>query len=189
MSLIPCSHVINAIFPVLPDPWKKNLRNYPARNYFHDVRRCIDMDMHMQFRYLHVYVSLRRAAKAQTSMCIPKVSQNLHFCIFKLWRLRLKLRPLGPQHTSAWAFEGGFHVRIQGGSGPDPTPLKNHTNIGYFNNTGPDLLKKSQSYQSYKASLQFWTIFGTPFSLAGRWWPAYSGICFDPLSLQKKCLC
>ena len=41
------------------------------------------------------------------------------------------------------------------GSGP---PLKNHRNIGFLRNTGPDP-EKSQSYQ---ASIQCWAIIGTP---------------------------
>ena len=38
-----------------------------------------------------------------------------------------------------------FHVRIQKGGGtggPDPPPLKNHKNIGFSSNIGPDPLKK-----------------------------------------------
>ena len=42
------------------------------------------------------------------------------------------------------------------GSGP---PLKNHKNIGFISNTGPDPLKKSQRY---KASIQCWAIIGPP---------------------------
>ena len=41
------------------------------------------------------------------------------------------------------------------GSGP---PLKNHKNIGFSSNTGPDPLKN----RSYQASIQCWAIIGTP---------------------------
>ena len=37
------------------------------------------------------------------------------------------------------------HARIQrggGAGGPDPHPLKNHKNIGFLSNSGPDPLKK-----------------------------------------------
>ena len=50
---------------------------------------------------------------------------------------------------------GGLGVRT-----PPPPPLKNQKKkIGFLSNTGPDPLKKSQSYQ---ASIQCWTIIGTP---------------------------
>ena len=39
-----------------------------------------------------------------------------------------------------------------------PPPLKNHKNIGFSSNTGPDPLKN----RSYQASLQCWTIIGMP---------------------------
>ena len=41
------------------------------------------------------------------------------------------------------------------GSGP---PLKNHQNIGFLSNTGPDPLKS----QSYQASIQYCAIIGPP---------------------------
>ena len=43
------------------------------------------------------------------------------------------------------------------GSGPPPT-LKNHKNIGFSRNTGPDPLKN----RSYQASIQCWDIISTP---------------------------
>ena len=118
------------------------------------------MDMHMQFRYLHVYVSLRRAAKAQTSMCIPLVSQNLHFLHIQIMKAQTKTQTTRPAAYIRMSVWGRLSCADPGRqwSRPPPPPLKNHTNIGYFNNTGPDPLKKSQSYQSYKASIQFWTI-------------------------------
>ena len=42
-----------------------------------------------------------------------------------------------------------------GGTGSRP-PLKNHQNIGFPGNTGPDPLKS----QSYQASIQCWAIIG-----------------------------
>ena len=51
-------------------------------------------------------------------------------------------------------FKGGSN----GGRGSGP-PLKNHENIGFLSNTGPDPLKKSQSYQ---ASDECWAIIGPP---------------------------
>ena len=44
-----------------------------------------------------------------------------------------------------------------GDRGPDP-PLKNHKNIGFSSNTGPDPLKNC----SYQSSTQWWAIIGTP---------------------------
>ena len=38
-------------------------------------------------------------------------------------------------------------------------PLENYKNIGFLNNTGPDPLKKSQSYQT---SIECWAISGPP---------------------------
>ena len=43
------------------------------------------------------------------------------------------------------------------GGGPDP-PEKTQ-NIGFLSNSGPDALKS----QSYRASIQCWTIINTPF--------------------------
>ena len=50
-----------------------------------------------------------------------------------------------------------------------------------------------EQLQNYQASIQFWAIIDTPakrhlngVSLAGRWWPAYSGICLDRLSALKN---
>ena len=48
------------------------------------------------------------------------------------------------------------------------TPLKNHKNIGFLSNTGPDPLKS----QSYQASIQCWIIIGTSAErhlMAFRW--------------------
>ena len=39
------------------------------------------------------------------------------------------------------------------------TSLKNHKNIGFLSNTGPDPLKKTQRYQ---ARFQYWAIIGPP---------------------------
>ena len=80
--------------------------------------------------------------------------------------------------------EGG-----RGGLTPPP-PLKNHKNIGLLSKTGPDLLKKSQSY---RASFQCWAIIGTPaerhwngVSLADRWWPAFSGTWITSSNTKKN---
>ena len=61
---------------------------------------------------------------------------------------------------------GGSRGRDRG-SRP-PFPLKNHKNIGFLSNTGPDPLKK---LQSYKASIQCWVIIGPPAKrqMAFRW--------------------
>ena len=64
--------------------------------------------------------------------------------------------------------------RVGGGQGgPDPPSPKNHKNIGFLSNMGPDPLKKSQSC---KARIQCLAIIGPPakrilngVSLAGRW--------------------
>ena len=63
------------------------------------------------------------------------------------------------------------HGRIQRGAGGP----ENHRYIGFISNTGPDPLK------NHKASMQFWQhrpASNTPYgvSLAGPWWPIYSGI-------------
>ena len=89
------------------------------------------------------------------------------------------------------------HGRIQRGAGrgQGAGPPENHKNIGFVRKTGPDPMKKSQSYQ---ASIQCWAIIGTPakrhlkgVSLAGRCWPADGllkvvfGSCL-PSSTRKK---
>ena len=55
----------------------------------------------------------------------------------------------------------------EGTGGLDPTP-KNHKNIGFSSNTGPDPLEK----HCYQASIQCWGIIGTPAKrnlIAFRW--------------------
>ena len=50
-------------------------------------------------------------------------------------------------------------MRIQRGGGQGVrTTLKNHKNIGFSGNTGPDPLKN----RSYQASIQCWANIGTP---------------------------
>ena len=56
----------------------------------------------------------------------------------------------------------------EGGQGSGPPPLKNHKNIGFSSNTGPDPLKNC----SYQSSIQWWAIIGTPAKrhfMAFRW--------------------
>ena len=68
-----------------------------------------------------------------------------------------------------------MRVSIGGTGGPDPRPLKNHNNIGFLTNTGPDPLRitKLSSQHSILA------IIGRPAKrhhgvlLAGQWWPVY----------------
>ena len=76
----------------------------------------------------------------------------------------------------------------RGGTGghPPPPPLKNHKNIGFHSNTGPDLLK------NHKACIQCWAIIGTPvkchlnvISLGSQGWPTFSGI-WIPSSTEKN---
>ena len=76
---------------------------------------------------------------------------------------------------------------------PPPPPLKNHKNIGFLNNTGPDHLKITK-LQMYQASVKYRVIISTPakhhshgISLVGRCWPAYSVIWI--LSSKKKKHC
>ena len=76
-----------------------------------------------------------------------------------------------------------MHGRIQRGTGgPDP-PLENHKNIVFFSDTGPDPLK----IVKLPSQLSILAIIGTPAkrhlnggSLAGRRWPANSGIWIIP---------
>ena len=66
------------------------------------------------------------------------------------------------------------HVGIQRGGGrsegPDPTPEKQQENVGFLSNTGPDPLKNQANIDPL-AKRHFNGIL-----LAGRRWPAYSGI-------------
>ena len=68
-----------------------------------------------------------------------------------------------------------------GGQGVRIPPLENHKYIGFIAILVPIPLKSL----SYQASFQFWAIIGTAekrhlISLAGRRWPAYSGIWIIP---------
>ena len=71
-----------------------------------------------------------------------------------------------------------------GAGGPDP-PLKNHKKIGVYSNTGPDPLKLT------KLTFQHLMIghhrpSQRNVSLAGRCWPAYSGILILHLLIKQK---
>ena len=79
---------------------------------------------------------------------------------------------MGFQYSIHWLVP---YARIQrGGQGVRTTPLKNHKNIEFLSNTGPDPLKFSKS-QSYQASIQRWAIIGPPanqrnaIQMAFRW--------------------
>ena len=70
--------------------------------------------------------------------------------------------------------------RIQrggGAEGPDPPPLKNHKNIGFLSNTGPDPQKITnlQSQQSTPAKRHLNHV-----SLVCRCWPFYNAIWIVP---------
>ena len=69
-----------------------------------------------------------------------------------------------------------------------PPPLKNQKDIGFLSNTGPDPLK---NHKDTNPAFNVGAIIGTPakrhlngVSLAGPWWPNFSGIWI--LSLTKK---
>ena len=68
------------------------------------------------------------------------------------------------------------HVRIQRGEGGGqgirtPSPLKNHNNIGFLSNTGPDPLKITKLPSQHSMLSHHWHASETPFngvSLANR---------------------
>ena len=72
---------------------------------------------------------------------------------------KIVLEGLRPGNTSASPLR--MHGRIQRGDmGPEPPPplLKNHKNIEFLSNTGPDPLK----FPKLPNQIQYWTIIGTP---------------------------
>ena len=80
-----------------------------------------------------------------------------------------------------------MHVRIQRGG--DRVSLKNHKNVEFTSNTGPDPLKITKLPSQHSC----WAIMGMPakhhfngVSLAGQWWPAYSGIWNLPSLINFK---
>ena len=88
-----------------------------------------------------------------------------------------------------WGFRGGGGGGGGRGSGP-PEKIPKYRG---FSHSCLDPLKKSQKYQ---ASIQCWAIISTSAKrhlngvlLAGRWWPAYSGIWIIPpiIYLKKPC--
>ena len=86
---------------------------------------------------------------------------------------------------AGWSPMGG-HRGGGGQGGPDPPLLENHKNIGFLSNTGPDPLK---NHKATKPAFNFGPLSArqrNAVSLAGRWWPAYSGICLDFPSTLKK---
>ena len=74
-----------------------------------------------------------------------------------------------------------------------PPPLeKNHQNIGFLSNTGPAPLKNHKATESVfnfgplsarQRNAIKWRLADGP--MMARW-PAYSGICLDPLPSKKK---
>ena len=76
------------------------------------------------------------------------------------------------------------------GSGPPPPrPMENYKNIGFLSKTCLDPLEISR----LPSSIQCWAIIGPPakrhlngVSLAGRRWPAYSGIWIHPPLIKLK---
>ena len=83
------------------------------------------------------------------------------------------------------------HVRIQRGGGVRTPPLSSYKNIGFFSNT--ILVRIPLKSQSYQSSIQCWTSIGPPakrhlngVSLAGRLWPANSGIWILPPLIKLK---
>ena len=97
--------------------------------------------------------------------------------------------PTGFQYISISVYIGRSHARIQMGvrwPGPPP-PLKNHKNIEFLSKTGPDLLKFSKLRSQRSTLGHHRHASETPFSLACRWWPAFSDIwILSPLKRQRK---
>ena len=79
---------------------------------------------------------------------------------------------------------------------PLPPHPKNHKNIGFLSNTGPDLLNITKLSSQHSITVRP-SIIGTPakchlngVSLAGWWWPTYTGIWILPHpSHQRKKHC
>ena len=70
---------------------------------------------------------------------------------------------MGFQYISISVYIVRSHARIQRGAGgpdppPPPPPLKNHKNIEFLSNTGPDPQEFSKLPSQYKR----WAIIGTP---------------------------
>ena len=78
----------------------------------------------------------------------------------------------------------------RGGTGSEPPPLKNHKNIEFLSNTGPDPLKFSKLLSQHSTFGHRGHASETPFksvSLDGRLWPAFSEIqILSPLKKKKK---
>ena len=112
---------------------------------------------------------------------LPEPTVMSLLCVGELWR------PWWDWTFAARRYNES-HVRIQRGyrrSGPP----ENHKNIRFL----AILVWIPWKSQSYQASIQCWAITSTPanrhlngVSLAGRWWPAYSGIWILPLLINKK---
>ena len=87
---------------------------------------------------------------------------------------------MGFQYISISVYIVRSHARIQRGDrGSGPPPLKNHKNIQLLSNTGPDPLEFSKLPSQHSTSGHHRHASETPFkgySLAGRWWPAFSDI-------------
>ena len=104
-----------------------------------------------------------------------------------VWRVAVGANAREQEHMPHVVYAPSVDPEGRGGQGVrPPTPLKNHKNIGFLSSSGQE--------QSYRASIQCCAIISTPAkrhlnggSLAGRLWPACSGIwIFSSLKYQKK---
>ena len=95
--------------------------------------------------------------------------------------------PTHPQYKLGIQKHAGFRRGDGGGQGVRTPLLKNHKNIGFPSNTGPDPLKFSQFLKlwSHHSMLGHnWYASENGVLLAGQCWPAFSGIWILSSSLK-----
>ena len=86
---------------------------------------------------------LKRTQHKNSLLSGQQLLQHVYFVIFKQTSI---------QNMKTWA-------NPEGGKGIRPHPLKNHKNIGFLSNTGPDPLKYNKATEP---AFNGWAIIGTP---------------------------
>ena len=119
----------------------------------HVLQKCCKETRKMRYKHAKVSVEVRTAYMVATPLLVFLFDSDLS------------------SNMGMCGSRGGQGVR---------TPLKNHKNIGFSSNTGPDPLKN----RSYQASIQCWAIIGTPAKRHSG--IAYSGTWILPPLINTK---
>ena len=164
--------------------WYFSKSNFPKNSFRNTIRVSNSLDPHQALQFV---VSdpcpncLQKLSADDASRQKIKHSQLLAFEALNPKKTSILTKELVQCWYSLVDKSHGWTQRGETG-GP---PLKNYKNIGFLSNTGPEPLKTNP--------IQCWAIIDPPakrhlncVSLAGRWWPTFSGIQILPPLLSEK---